>query len=106
MALDPHTLSHVLTELADWQTEEGRQIDRRDVEEQLRDAGYDVEDVLDQVWGAFHAGQREEDPIEELAAAADAVADLLLEAIEDPSVEPYASALERLNEATARLTAY
>lgn len=46
------------------------------------------------------------DPIEELAAAADAVADLLDDAVEDSSVEPYASALERLAEAIARTTAY
>lgn len=47
-----------------------------------------------------------DDPIEELADAAGAITDLLIEAVEDISVEPYASALERLQEALSRLTAY
>ncbi len=48
----------------------------------------------------------DDDPIEELADAADAIGDLLLEAIEDPSVEPYASAFERLQRALERTVAY
>ena len=47
-----------------------------------------------------------EDHVEELADAADAVADLLVDAVEDPSVEPFASALARLQAAIERTTAY
>lgn len=47
-----------------------------------------------------------DDPFEELADAADTLIDLLLEEIEDPSVEPYASALARYQAAIERTVAY
>jgi hypothetical protein len=38
--LTEHTLSHIISELTDWQMERQRELTSHDIEEQLKDAGY------------------------------------------------------------------
>jgi hypothetical protein len=54
--LHEHTLAHILTELDEWQREEGRHLSTNDLHQQLRDSGYgDVvtNGILQQVTDAW-----------------------------------------------------